>query len=99
MAENNKTDISNTLFMKIIPVLLTAAIIWMMTSINDLQVQNVRMEQQLTESYKLLQLTSLSLDKLETQFVTQKIDVSLIKQQIDVIKRDIQYHNESAHGE
>ncbi len=92
-------SIANTIFMKILPVLLTAAIIWMMTSINTMQVQAVRIEEQVNASHKLLTTTSLAIEKLESKAVTQQISISLIEHQIMTLRKDYERHMELWHGE
>lgn len=91
--------VANTIFMKILPVLLTAAIIWMMSSINSMQVQSVRIEQQVIESHKLLTTTSAAIEKLESKTVTQQIAISLLEQQILTLRKDFDRHMQLWHGE
>ena len=85
-------SMSNTLFMKILPVLLSGAIAWMMTSINSMQVQTVRIEEQVTASHKLLTTTSLAIDKLESKSVTQQIAISLLEHEINALKASLKRH-------
>ncbi len=92
-------SIANTIFMKILPVLLTAAIIWMMTSINTMQVQAVRIEEQVTASHKLLTSTSIAIEKLESKSTAQQISLSLLEHQIMTIRKDFERHLETTHGE
>ena len=90
-------SLTDTVFMRILPVLLTAAIMWMMTSINTLQVQNVRMEQQLIENHNLLRSSSDSLEKVESKIITQQISITLLEQQLGVLRRDLELHINNSH--
>ncbi len=92
-------SIANTIFMKILPILLTASIIWMMTSINTMQVQAVRIEEQVNASHKLLTTTSIAIEKLESKAVTQQIAISLLEQQILTLRKDYDRHMQLWHGE
>lgn len=90
--------LADTLFIRVLPVLLSGAIVWMMTSINDMQIQNARIEQQIVESHKLLTLTSKSIKELETNIVTQKIELSLVKEQVKSLRAEFDNHLSRYHG-
>ncbi len=91
-------SIANTVFMKILPVLLTAAIIWMMSSINNMQVKMVRIDEQVIASHRLLQTTATSLDSVEATIVNQQITVTLLQHQLETLRRDYEQHMDFWHG-
>ena len=86
-------NMSNTIFFKILPVLLAAAIVWMMTSINNLQIELARIQEQQKDSYQLLQITLSSVEKLETKIVTQQIELKVLEGQLTSLREQAGSHN------
>ncbi len=92
MPEPINTTLTNTLFMKILPLLLSGAIVWIISSINSMQVQSARIEIRVIENQNLLKNTSDKIDNLENKTVTQQISISLLEQELVSLRKEFERH-------
>ena len=84
-------DMANMIVTKVVPVILTAAIIWMATSINEMQVGNARIEVQVTEIYKLMQLSSTDIDRLDQKLTMTQLELSLLQQRVNHLESSVSH--------
>ena len=84
-------DMANMIVTKVVPVILTAAIIWMATSINEMQVGSARIEVQVTEIYKLMQLSSTDIDRLDQKLTMTQLELSLLQQRVNHLESSVSH--------
>ncbi len=92
MADPINGTLTNTVFMKILPLLLSGAIVWIISSINSMQVQSARIEIRVIENQNLLKATSNKIDNLEDKTITQQIAISLLEQELDSLRKQFERH-------
>ncbi len=92
MQDTENGTLTNTIFMKILPLLLSGAIVWIISSINSMQVQSARIEIRVIENQNLLKNTSDKIDNLENKTVTQQISISLLEQELVSLRKEFERH-------
>ncbi len=85
--------ITNTIFLKVVPVLLTASIIWMATTLTTMHVDVARMEERLATIEK----STLKMESLQKGIIDVQITTRLLEAELDVVQRDYDKHREDNH--
>ncbi len=81
--------IANTVFLKILPVLLTAGIIWIMSSINGMQVQMVRIGELVNKNQEMLKESVQTIKHQQMVVVDQTITSRLLQAEFEQLQSDL----------
>lgn len=90
-------NVGNTIFMKILPVLLTGAIVWMISSINTVQVDSVRMVELLNKNQQMIDENAKTSESHEKQIVDLTISLALLQADMEDFAKNFERHIEK-HG-
>lgn len=92
-------SVVDAIFFKILPTILGLGLMWIITSVNALQIETAKIDLLLTKNHEILEKTSIKMDALETKVVSSQIDVKVLETKLEEVGNEIDLFRQTLTGE